>query len=207
MLKVSLLPESYRKKIIGAKKKEQLKQVSLVVLIMLLALLVVIVVVRKKYSEKYDSIQKLNAEAVARFPELEEYQSLYNEIEKQKQLIDTVSVKEPYAQDFIVELGNIEYSGVWLTSISAEDWQYSKQCTIEGNCLTYEECQNYIEKIKNIEGVLSAEVSTFTYTDDVSDTGTRICSFTIVILCDGAGTPYVAPTEPVVSTTAEDAAE
>lgn len=194
MLKVSLLPESYRKKIVGSKKKEQIKKISLVALIMLFVFFMVVMSTRQYVSGKYNSINKTNAEAKAMFPVLESFQALYNDIQAQRELINVISAKKPHAHDFVVDLGNIDFPGLWLTKISADDWFYSKQCTIEGNCLSYNDLLGYIEEIKKIEYVLGAEMGTFGYSDEMSDTGDRICGFSITITCGGTGTLFVTTT-------------
>ncbi len=190
MLKVSLLPESYRKKVIGSKRKEQVKKMSLVVLVMLFVFFVAVISTKFYVSSKYDSIQRKNAEAKAMFPVLESYQDLYNGIKAQKELIEAVSPKKPYAHSFVVSLSNIEQPGLWLSKISTDDWHYNKTSVVEGNCLEYKTVLLYIEKIKNIEGVAGAVLDSFVYTDEKSGTEDRICSFTISITCEGSGTPY-----------------
>lgn len=198
MLKVSLLPASYRKKVVGSKKKEQVKKISLVALIVLFMFFIVILGTRQYVSSEYDDIQKLNAEAVAMFPVLESYQALLNEVEAQKELLSLISAKEPYAHNFVVSLGNIDFPGLWLKKISANDWFYSKQCVIEGKCLSYNTLLEYIEKVKKIEGVLDVAITTFAYTNEKTDTGDRICDFNLTITCSGTGvkmeTTTVAPT-------------
>lgn len=189
MLKVSLLPESYRRKITGAKKKEQVKKISLIALIMLFVFFVVVLGTKQYVSEKYSEINGINAEAKAMFPVLEKYQVLYDEIQAQKNLIDVISAKEPHAHDFVVNLGNIDVPGLWLKKISANDWFYTKQCIVEGNCLSYEGLLDYIERIKEIEGVLDVAIDTFAYTTEETETDDRICEFTITITCDGASAP------------------
>lgn len=203
MLKVSLLPESYRKKIVGSKKKEQIKKISLVALIMLFVFFMVVMSTRQYVSSKYNSINKVNAEAKAMFPVLESFQALYNDIQAQRELINVVSAKKPYAHDFVVALGNIEYPGLWLTKISADDWFYSKKCSVEGKCLSYADLLDYIEKVKDIEDVLDVTLGTFSYTDEKTDTDERICSFSITVICGGTGTPFETSTVPTSATETE----
>lgn len=205
MLKVSLLPASYRKKVVGSKKKEQIKKISLLALVVLFMFFVVILGTRQYVSSKYDDIRKLNAQAVAMFPVLESYQALFNEVEAQKELLALVSAKEPYAHSFVVSLGNIDFPGLWLKKISANDWFYSKQCVIEGKCLSYETLLEYIEKVKKIEGVLEVAIATFAYTNEKTDTGDRICDFSLTITCSGTGVKMETTT--VAPPTSADAAQ
>lgn len=204
MLKVSLLPESYRKKVVGSKRKEQIKKMSLVVLVMLFVFFVAVISTRFYVSSKYDDIQRKNMDAKAMFPVLESYQELYNGIKAQRELINAISPKKPYAHSFLVNLSNIEQPGLWLTKTSTDDWHYNKLCVVEGSCLEYNTVLSYIEKIKDIDGVLEVELSSFTYTDERAGTEDRICSFTIAITCEGAATPYEVVETSKATTTTED---
>ena len=77
-------------------------------------------------------------------------------------------------------------------------------CVVEGSCLEYNTVLSYIEKIKDIDGVLEVELSSFTYTDERAGTEDRICSFTIAITCEGAATPYEVVDTSKTETTTED---
>ena len=164
MLKVSLLPESYKKQIVGSKKKDAIKRVALIVLVMVLAMLVVVVGTRQLVYSKLHEVEALNQKTVDMFPQLNEYEALYAEVVVQRELLDSISAKEPYAQNFVVSLGNIVMPNVWLNKVLAEDWFYTKQCTIEGKCLSYDELSAYIDKISGIEDVLSVTINTFEVT-------------------------------------------
>lgn len=205
MLKVSLLPESYRKKVVGSKRKEQIKKMSLVVLVMLFVFFVAVISTRYYVSSKYDEIQRKNIEAKAMFPVLESYQVLYNGIKAQRDLIEAVSPKKPYAHSFVVSLSNIEEPGLWLTKISTDNWHYNKLSVVEGSCLEYKTVLSYIEKVKKIDGVIGVELSSFSYTDEKAETDERICNFTISISCEGAGAAYETAATTKAASSTEDA--
>ncbi len=203
MLKVSLLPESYRKKVSGSKKKESLKRLFLDILVMLLGFLVVILFTRAVVEGKLDEVKQQNEAVIAQFPQLQSYQTLYNDLLAQKQLIEMVSAKAPYAQDFIVSLGNIESNGLWLTAINADDWFYTKTCTLEGKCFSNTSLIKYMEALRKLDGVISVTRTAFEITDKTTGTGDVVFGFTLTVTVSGTGTKYVAPT--VVATAATTA--
>ncbi len=205
MLKVSLLPESYRKKVSGSKKKETLKRLFLDILIVLLAFLAVVLGTRIAVQKRLDEMMKQNAAVEAQFPQLQSYQSLYNELFQQKQLIETVSAKAPYAHDFVVSLGNVECPGLWLTVINAEDWFYTKNCTLEGKCFSNTVLKDYIKQLQKLEGVTAVTRTAYTDSGETSVTGEKIFSFTLTVTVSGTGEKLAEPT--VVATTGEGASE
>lgn len=203
MLKVSLLPESYRKKVSGSKKKETLKRLFLDILIVLLAFLMVVLITRINVQKRLDEMIRQNAAVEAQFPQLQSYQTLYNELLQQKQLIEAVSAKAPYAHDFVVSLGNIECPGLWLTTIYTDDWFYTKTCTLEGRCFSNPVLKDYIVLLQKLENVTSVTRAAYTNSGETTGTGEKIFSFTLTVTVSGTGEKFAEPT--VVAATGTDA--
>ena len=171
------------------------------ILVMLLAFLVVVLVTRYVVEGRLAKMEQKNAEVVAQFPQLQSYQTLYNQLLQQKQLIDTVSAKAPYAQDFIVSLGNIDSPGLWLTAINADDWFYTKTCTLEGDCLSNTILTDYIKQLQKLDGVLTVTRTAYGDSGDKMESGEKIFTFTQTVTVNGTGVKYVAPTVVDTATT------
>lgn len=201
MLKVSLLPESYRKKIRGEKQKDLIKVIALIMLSVLCGFLFIVVGTRQYVMVKLGDLQSKNSECEAAFPELQGYEQLFNELSAQKALIDSVTAKEPYAADFVVAVGNIQHPSIWLTGIATSTWFTNKTCTLDGVCPSYSELLVYIDELKAVDGVLDVQMTAFAESE--SDNG-RVFTFTLTVTVDGSSAAFVEATAAFAETTIVD---
>ncbi len=201
--KVSLLPEKNRKRILGKKKAEKGKGIVNVVLLMLLAVTLITLLCKGYADSKLAKIQAKNSEYEQKVSALQQYRDINNSLQAKLTLIENVQVNEPSLYNFVALLGNVSRPGISVENIEMLDWKTSRICNIIGKADSREAFNVYLEKLKNIEGVKSADCTS--YIIEVVE-GKPQATFAIAIACDGGAAPIT--TAPAETTSAEtEAAE
>lgn len=188
--KVSLLPESRKKKLNGKKKLEKIQGWALSILIVLLALIVVVMGVKFFTDSKLKKAQQLDNEYAAKVAELEKYRQINADLQSKVALLDQIQVDEPYLYKFIINWSNTDRPGVSIDTFTCEDWKTTRQCVVTGTCNTREEYLLYEQDISKIDGVTSVAVQSFT-SGVATEEGK--CAFTILITVSGGKEVVTVP--------------
>ena len=200
--KVSLLPESYRKRLLSKNKIEKIKVFALVVLLVLLAFLMVVLGTKFYAEKKLTEIQILNNEYAQKVSEFEKYRTMNAELQSKINTIKEIQVEEPQLYNFVATLSNLEHPGVSIDSIECTNWKTSRNCVLTGTATSREEYIAFEESLKALEGVTSVSCVTYLASSNSSST---VAEFTVNISCSG-GKAIVTTTEASTATTETTAA-
>lgn len=200
--KVSLLPEKNRRRINGKKKAEKVKVIALVALLMMLALIVIVLAGKLVADKELSKVKVMNAEYEQKVQGLSHYREISDTLQKKVQLIKDIQVEEPSLYNFIALISNIEHTDVSITAIECSEWKTSRVCVLTGSCQSRQSFNDYMEKIKAIEGVNPESVMCTAYTVGYAD-GKAVAEFTVSVTCNGGAAPIAIETE--ADTTAADA--
>lgn len=133
MFKISLLPESYRKQLIGKKNKEMIISVAVIVLMCMLIVyggLAIRLIILKNHAKE---ISKQNAKIVARIDELSPYVADYNALAIAEANFENIKPIDITALEMVNILQSITPDYIQITALYAPDWQKNQVCVIEGD--------------------------------------------------------------------------
>ena len=201
--KVSLLPEKNRKRINGKKKAEKVKVIALVALLMMLSLIVLVLFGKFVADKELSKVKAMNAEYEQKVQGLSHYREISDTLQKKVQLIKDIQVEEPSLYNFVALISNIEHTDVSLTAIECTEWKTSRVCVLTGTCQSRQSLNEYIEKLKAIEGVNPETVMCTAYTVSYNE-GKAIAEFSISLTCSGGSAPFVVESESTADTTEAD---
>ncbi|MBO5896306.1 MAG: hypothetical protein J6Q83_03320 [Clostridia bacterium] len=188
--KVSLLPEKNRKRINGKKKAEKVKVIALVALFMMLALIIIVLGGKLVADRELSKIHSMNNEYEMKVQGLSHYREISDTLQKKVQLIKDIQVEEPSLYNFIALLSNVEHTDVSITAIECTEWKTSRICVLTGTCQSRQSFNEYMEKLKAIEGVNPESVMCTAYTVTYTD-GKAVADFSISLTCSGGAAPIV----------------
>lgn len=191
--KVSLLPVKNKKRIIGKKKAEKAKSVSLVILLLLLANVFILLICNTVAENKKAEIVALNHEYEQKVAALQQYRDINTNLQNKIALIKSIQVNEPSLANFLAILGNIDHPGVSVTTIDCSAWNAGRVCTITGTATSRAVFNNYLETLQGEKSF--SGVSCSSYVANLEN-GKLVANFTINITCAGGAAPVVAATAP-----------
>lgn len=133
MFKVSLLPESYRKKLIGKKNKDIILSVAAIVLMCMLIVYAGVAVRLLVLKGEEKQANRDSAAILAQIDELSPYVEDYNGLEIAKANYENIKPVDITALEMVNYLQKITPDYVHITAIYAPDWQQNQVCVIEGD--------------------------------------------------------------------------
>lgn len=201
--KVSLLPEKNRKRINSKKKAEKVKVIALVALLIMLALIVIVLGGKLVADKELSRVKAMNADYEQKVQGLSHYREISDTLQKKVQLIKDIQVDEPSLYNFVALISNVEHADVSLTAIECTEWKTARICVLTGTCQSRQSFNEYIEKIKAIEGVNPESVMCTAYTVSYNE-GKAVAEFSISLTCSGGAAPIVVESESTADTTAAD---
>lgn len=202
--RVSLLPEKNRKRINSKKKAEKVKVIALVALLMMLALIVIVLMGKLVADKELSNIKSMNAEYEQKVQGLQHYREISDTLQNKVQLIKDIQVEEPSLYNFIALLSNITHTDVSLKAIECSEWKTSRVCVLTGSCQSRQSFNEYVEKLKAIEGVNPESVQCTAYNVSYSE-GKAVADFSISLTCSGGSAVIVTEAESgAADTTAEE---
>lgn len=201
--KVSLLPEKNRKRLNGKKKAEKVKVIALVSLLMMLSLIVLVLVGKLVADKELSKVKAMNSEYEQKVQGLSHYREISDTLQKKVQLIKDIQVEEPSLYNFLALISNVEHTDVSLTAIECTEWKTSRICVLSGTCQSRQSFNEYVEKLKAIEGVNPESVMCTAYTASYIE-GRATAEFSISLTCSGGAAPIVVESESTADTTAAD---
>lgn len=193
--KVSLLPEKNRKRINSKKKAEKVKVLSLVALMIIFSLIIIVLCGKLVADKELREVKAMNAEYEQKVQGLQKYREISDTLQNKVQLIKNIQVKEPSLYNFIALLSNVSHTDVSISNIECSEWKTSRICVLTGTCQSRQSFNEYVEKLKAIEGVSPDSVMCTAYTISYNE-GKAIASFSISLTCSGGAD--------IIETTAAD---
>lgn len=197
MFKVSLLPESYRKQLIGKKNKEIILYVAFVVLLCMLIVYAGIAVRLLVLKGQSKDVEKRNAQIMARIDELSPYVEDYNALAIAEANFANIKPVDITALEMVNTIQKLTPDYIQITAFYAPEWQRNQVCIIEGNLCSAnnlsaaasqldeykklisenEDLKDAIREIKVVNDEPLVEVD--------SSTGVRSYSFRIIVSLSG----------------------
>ncbi|MCR4595124.1 MAG: hypothetical protein K5761_08730 [Clostridiales bacterium] len=190
MFKVSLLPASYRKKLLSKKRRNLIEKVAVIVLF---CLLIVYAGIAARYiilSAQLKKVQNKNMEVEAQILELQKYKTIYDELEAAKKKVEDVKARDMSALEFVSVVQATRPKYIRINAISTQDWQNTAICVISGDLPSADnlrtavnELDKYAKTFTELEeykGVVK-QVRVTHNNMPVKDEETGAYSFTIVI--------------------------
>ena len=186
MFKVSLLPDSYRRRLESRKKIDLISKVALVILVCLFIVYGGVAVKGQILKSKLKTIQNKNTAIESEFPALQEYQNIYNELGTVRKMIESITPQDPEAVEFFTTILNQTPDYVQITQIDLENWFKQGICTLTCTVQDYQDYRDYVELFKTEEMqkfVKTVETTSITRTS--GDDGKSV-TFTLVLSMSNA---------------------
>ncbi|MDE5995053.1 MAG: hypothetical protein K2G60_06025 [Oscillospiraceae bacterium] len=133
MFKVSLLPESYRKQLIGKKNRDIILTVALIVFLCMLIVYAGIVIRLLILKTQEKDVQKKNSQIMARIDELSPYVEDYNALAIAEANFANIKPVDITALEMVNTIQKITPDYIQVTAFYAPEWQKNQVCIIEGN--------------------------------------------------------------------------
>ena len=146
----------------------------------------------------------MNSEYEQKVQGLSHYREISDTLQNKVQLIKNIQVKEPSLYNFLALLTNVTHTDVSVTTIECTEWKTARLCSLVGTCQSRQAFMEYIEKLEAIEGVDSAECTSYTVTHSMD--GRSEAQFTIAIKCSGGAAIIETTAEETTTAAADDEA-
>lgn len=196
MFKVSLLPESYRKQLIGKKNKEMIISVAVIVLLCMLIVYAGIAMRLLILKNHGKEISKKNAQIMERINELSPYVEDYNALAIAEANFENIKPVDITALEMVNIIQKLTPNYIQITALYAPDWQKNQVCVIEGNLSAantlgsavtmLEEYRKTIAEDPEIkDAIREIKVVNDEPLVEVDNTGTRSYSFRIIVSLSG----------------------
>lgn len=155
MFKVSLLPESYRKQLIGKKNKEMILFVAAVVLLCMLIVYAGIAIRLMVLKSQSKDVAKRNAEIMARIDELSPYVDDYNALAIAEANFANIKPVDITALEMVNTIQKITPDYIQITAFYAPEWQKNQVCVIEGNLCAANNLTSAVSQLDSFKKVIS----------------------------------------------------
>lgn len=201
VLKVSLLPAAYRKRLEEKKKKDLLARVALVVLLCLAIVNGGIFAQGQIMNAKLKKLERQNAELQQQFPALQQYQTIFNDLQSAKRMVESVSPQNPEAVEFLALIANNTPDYVQVKEINLENWFTAGVCTLTCTCLDYSDVNDFKASFETEEMQETVKLVQLTsITRQVTEDGNKTINFTLALsMSNAVEVPTEAPKFEVVT--------
>ena len=201
VLKVSLLPAAYRKRLEEKKKKDLLARVALVVLLCLAIVNGGIFAQGQIMNAKLKKLERQNAELKQQFPALQQYQTIFNDLQSAKRMVESVSPQNPEAVEFLALIANNTPDYVQVKEINLENWFTAGVCTLTCTCLDYSDVNDFKASFETEEMQETVKLVQLTsITRQVTENGSKAINFTLALsMSNAVEVPTEAPKFEVVT--------
>lgn len=201
VLKVSLLPAAYRKRLEEKKKKDLLARVALVVLLCLAIVNGGIFAQGQIMNAKLKKLERQNAELQQQFPALQQYQTIFNDLQSAKRMVESVSPQNPEAVEFLALIANNTPDYVQVKEINLENWFTAGVCTLTCTCLDYSDVNDFKASFETEEMQETVKLVQLTsITRQVTENGSKAINFTLALsMSNAVEVPTEAPKFEVVT--------
>ncbi len=197
MFKVSLLPESYRKQLIGKKNKEMIISVAVIVLLCMLIIyagLAMRLLILKNHGKE---ISRKNAQIMERINELSPYVEDYNALAVAEANFENIKPVDITALEMVNIIQGITPNYIQITALYAPEWQKNQVCVIEGNLSSANTLGSAVSMLEEYRKIISENpelkdaireikiVNDEPLVEVDSASGTRAYSFRMIVSLSG----------------------
>lgn len=187
MLKVSLLPASYRKRLEEQQKKNMLAKVALIVLLCLAIVLGGVLIKEQILNSKLKKLEQQNNQLQQQFPALQRYQTIFNDLQAAKQMVESVSPQDPEAVEFLTLVANQTPDYIQISEINLENWFTAGVCTLTCTCMDYSDLNDYKALFETEEMQKTVKLVQLTsVTRQVNEDGDKAINFTLALSMSNA---------------------
>ena len=195
MFRVSLLPDSYRRHLQSRDKIDIISKIALVILVCLFIVYGGVAIKNQVLNSKLKKLQSQNRQLESRFPELEEYQRIYDDLVSARKIVASITPKDKDAVEFFTIISNQMPDYVEIKQIDLENWFTQGMCTLTCTVQDYQDLKDFEDMFKSEEmqeTVKQVEVTSIERT--VGADGSKSVNFTIVLsMANAIEVPTNAP--------------
>lgn len=187
MFKVSLLPAAYRKRLEEKKKKDLLARIALIVLLCFAIVYAGVFVQGQIMNAKLKKLQQQNAELQQQFPALQQYQTIFNDLQSAKKMVESVSPQDPEAVEFLTLIANNTPDYIQVQEINLENWFTAGVCTLTCTCLDYSDLNDFKASFETEEMQKTVKLVQLTsITRQITEDGKKQINFTLALSMSNA---------------------
>ena len=201
VFKVSLLPAAYRKRLEEKKKKDLLARIALIVLLCFAIVYGGVFAQGQIMNAKLKKLHRQNAELQQQFPALQQYQTIFNDLQSAKKMVESVSPQDPEAVAFLNLIANNTPDYIQVQEINLENWFTAGVCTLTCTCLDYSDVNDYKASFETEEMQETVKLVQLTsITRQVTEDGKKQINFTLALsMSNAVQVPTEAPKYQVVT--------
>lgn len=197
MFKVSLLPESYRKQLIGKKNKEIIISVAVIVLLCMLIIYAGLTIRLLILKSNAKEISKKNAQIMEKINEMSPYVEDYNALAIAEANFANIKPVDITALEMVNIIQNITPDYIQITALYAPEWQKNQVCVIEGNLSSANTLGSAVTMLENYRTIIEENAELKDAIREIkivndeplvevdSTTGTRSYSFRMIVSLSG----------------------
>jgi len=187
VFKVSLLPAAYRKRLEEKKKKDLLARIALIVLLCFAIVYAGVFVQGQIMNAKLKKLQQQNAELQQQFPALQQYQTIFNDLQSAKKMVESVSPQDPEAVEFLTLIANNTPDYIQVQEINLENWFTAGVCTLTCTCLDYSDLNDFKASFETEEMQKTVKLVQLTsITRQITEDGKKQINFTLALSMSNA---------------------
>lgn len=140
-----MLPDSYRRRLQSRQKIEIISEIALVILVCLFIVYAGVSIKNQVLQSKLSKLRAKNAELEAKFPELEEYQNIYNDLQAARNIVTSITPKDMDAVEFFTKISEITNKTpfVQIKEVDIENWFTDGVCNLTCVCQDYSDMKDY----------------------------------------------------------------
>lgn len=201
MFKVSLLPAVYRKRLEDKKKKDLLARIALIVLLCLAIVFSGVFAQGQILNAKLKKLERQNAELQNQFPALQQYQTIFNDLQSAKKMVESITPQDPEAVAFLTLIANNTPDYIQVKEINLENWFTAGVCTLTCTCLDYSDVNDFKASFETEEMQKTVKLVQLTsITRQVTENGDKAINFTLALsMSNAVQMPTEAPKYEVVT--------
>lgn len=184
MLKVSLLPDNYRRRLQSRKQIEIISEIALVILVCLFIVYAGVSIKNQVLQTKLSRLKAKNNQLEAKFPELQEYQDIYNDLQAARNIVQSITPKDMDAVEFFKKVSEITSDApyVKIKEVDIQNWFTDGVCNLTCVCQDYSDLKDYkalfeTEELKEV--IKLAEVTSIER--KVMEDGSRSVEFVLTL--------------------------
>lgn len=187
MFKVSLLPAAYRKRLEDKKKKDLLAQVALIVLLCLAIVFVGVFAQGRILNAKLKNLEAENAKLQSEFPALQKYQTVFNDLQSARKMVESVKPNDPEAVAFLTMVANNTPDYIQVESVKLENWFTAGICTLTCTCMDYSDVHDFKSSFETEEMQKTVKLVQLTeITRQVTADGKKAIHFSLALSMSNA---------------------
>lgn len=156
MLKVNLLPASYKRFLEGKKKKDLILKIALVVLLCMLIIDVGFAIKSLILGSQYNEVRRANAQVQGEIEKYRKYKTAYDTYQADVDRLNSVLGRDPVALDFLITVKDNRPDYIKINKVSLYDWSNTAVCRIEGELPA---AQNYVDALTQLESYANSFLS------------------------------------------------